>query len=276
MIEVKNVAYAYRGGKGLVFSDLNLTLEQGRVYGLLGENGVGKSTLLYLMMGLLRPSKGTVLVDEQEAWKRHSATLAQFYLVPEEIDLPSMRLSTYVDSRRPFYPKFSYEMLSDCLQEFQLPSDTNLNSLSMGAKKKVFISFGLASGARYLLMDEPTNGLDAASKKQLRRVIARYADQERSLVISTHQLHDVEAMLDHILILKDSRLLLDESAASLTGRLSFCSLTAEEMDGREVLYAERSLDGYAALCRRREGDEETPLGLELLFNATTNNINNVC
>ena len=259
----------------MVFSNLNLTLEPGKIYGLLGENGVGKSTLLYLMMGLLRPSRGTVLVEGQEAWKRHSGTLAQFYLVPEEIDLPAMRLPTYVSSRRPFYPKFSDEVLRDCLQEFQLPADVALNSLSMGAKKKVLISFGLASGARYLLMDEPTNGLDAASKKQLRRVIARYADLERSLVISTHQLHDVEAMLDHILILRDSGLLLDESAESLTGRLAFCSLTADEMEGREVLYAERSLDGYAALCRRREGDEETPLNLELLFNAATNNINNV-
>ena len=276
MIEVKNVAYAYRKGNKLVFSNMSFTLEQGKVYGLLGENGVGKSTLLYLIMGLLRPSKGTVLVDGHEAWKRHSGTLAQFYLVPEEIDLPAMRLSAYVASRRPFYPKFSDEVLGDCLQEFQLPADVALNSLSMGAKKKVLMSFGLASGARYLLMDEPTNGLDAASKKQFRRVIARYADEERSLVISTHQLHDVEAMLDHILILKDSGLQLDESAASLTSRLSFCSLTAEEMEDREVLYAERSLDGYAALCRRREGDEETPLALELLFNAATNNINNVC
>lgn len=275
MIKIENVAYAYSKCNRLVFSNLNLTLEPGKVYGLLGENGVGKSTLLYLMMGLLRPSRGTVLVEGQEAWKRHSGTLAQFYLVPEEIDLPAMRLPTYVSSRRPFYPKFSDEVLRDCLQEFQLPADVALNSLSMGAKKKVLISFGLASGARYLLMDEPTNGLDAASKKQLRRVIARYADLERSLVISTHQLHDVEAMLDHILILRDSGLLLDESAESLTGRLAFCSLTAEEMEDREVLYAERSLDGYAALCRRREGDEETPLSLELLFNATTNNINNV-
>lgn len=275
MIKIENVAYAYSKCNRLVFSNLNLTLEPGKVYGLLGENGVGKSTLLYLMMGLLRPSRGTVLVEGQEAWKRHSGTLAQFYLVPEEIDLPAMRLPTYVSSRRPFYPKFSDEVLRDCLQEFQLPADVALNSLSMGAKKKVLISFGLASGARYLLMDEPTNGLDAASKKQLRRVIARYADLERSLVISTHQLHDVEAMLDHILILRDSGLLLDESAESLTSRLAFCSLTADEMEGREVLYAERSLDGYAALCRRREGDEETPLNLELLFNAATNNINNV-
>ena len=278
MIRIENATYAYSKGNKLVFRNLSLTLERGKVYGLLGENGVGKSTLLYLMMGLLRPSKGTVLVEGQEAWKRHSGTLAQFYLVPEETDLPPMRLSTYVSSRMPFYPRFSNEVLRDCLKEFQLTLDTNLNSLSMGAKKKVLISFGLACGASYLLMDEPTNGLDAASKKQLRRVIARYADEDRSLVISTHQLHDVEAMLDHILILKDSGLLLDESAASLTGRLSFCSLTEEEMEGREVLYAERSLDGYAALCRRREGDEETPLGLELLFNAATTNINinNVC
>ncbi|MBQ7181477.1 MAG: ABC transporter ATP-binding protein [Bacteroidaceae bacterium] len=276
MIKIENVAYAYSKCNRLVFSNLNLTLEPGKVYGLLGENGVGKSTLLYLMMGLLRPSKGTVLVEGQEAWKRHSGTLAQFYLVPEEIDLPAMRLSAYVSSRRPFYPKFSDAVLRDCLEEFQLPADVALNSLSMGAKKKVLMSFGLASGASYLLMDEPTNGLDAASKKQFRRIIARYAGEGRSLVISTHQLHDVETMLDHILILKDSRLLLDESVASLTNRLSFCSLSAEEMDGREVLYAEQSVDGHAAICRRRNDEEETPLALELLFNAATNNINNIC
>lgn len=152
-----------------MFTDFSLRLEQNKVYGLLGKNGTGKSTLLYLISGLLRPAAGAVSCDSVATYKRRVETLQEIFLVPEEFDLPSMSLEKYVKLNAPFYPRFSREVLEACLKDFELTTDLKLQALSMGQKKKVFMSFALAANTRYLLMDEPTNGLDIPSKSQFRR-----------------------------------------------------------------------------------------------------------
>ena len=201
MIDVSNIKFSYPGQSSLVFNDFSLRLEQNRIYGLLGKNGTGKSTLLYLIAGLLRPGRGTVTVDGAPATERRAEMLSEIFLVPEEFDLPKCRLNEYVRLNRTFYPRFSDDILSSCLSEFGLPENPNLQELSMGQKKKVFMSFALATCTKYLLMDEPTNGLDIPSKSQFRKVVAQSMTEDRTLIISTHQVHDVEQLLDHILIL---------------------------------------------------------------------------
>ena len=267
MIDVNNISFKYAGQKDLVFDDFSLTLKEDNIYGLLGKNGTGKSTLLYLISGLLRPKKGTVCFDGIETRLRKPETLQEIFIVPEEFDLPQMSLSQYVKINRPFYPLFSTKVLEDCLKDFELTTDLNLGALSMGQKKKVFMSFALAAGTRLLLMDEPTNGLDIPSKSQFRKVIAQNMSDERTVIISTHQVHDVEALLDHILILSQRELLLNASVADLTARYAFFYRPAD--DGSPVIYAEPSLQGNAVMAERREGDAETQLNLELLFNAVT-------
>ena len=265
MIEVKNISFKYAGQKNLVFDDFSFTLKENNIYGLLGKNGTGKSTLLYLISGLLRPKKGTVSVDGIDAYKRQPEMLQELFIVPEEFDLPAMSLEQYVKINEPFYPNFSREVLEACLKDFDLTTDLKLNALSMGQKKKVFMSFALAAGTKLLLMDEPTNGLDIPSKSQFRKVVAQYMSEERTLIISTHQVHDVEALLDHILILNQQQLLLDASVSEIMEKYTFEYRMPDQMN--DALYAEPSLQGNAVIAPRKADSAETQINLELLFNA---------
>ena len=267
MIEVSNISFKYAGQKDLVFDDFSLRLEANNIYGLLGKNGTGKSTLLYLVSGLLRPKKGNVCFDGVETCKRQPETLQEIFIVPEEFDLPMMSLREYVRINMPFYPRFSQEVLENCLNDFELTTDLKLNALSMGQKKKVFMSFALAAGTKLLLMDEPTNGLDIPSKSQFRKVVAQYMTEDRMLIISTHQVHDVESLLDHILILSPQKLLLDASVAEITDKYVFEYRSPDEM--QDALYAEPSLQGNAVIAPRKADGAETQVNLELLFNAVT-------
>ena len=295
MIQLQNISFQYAGSAAPVFSQFSLSLPVGRIYGLLGPNGSGKSTLLYIMMGLLHPSEGLALVDTHDASRRERSLLQDLYIVPEEFELPPMTLADYVDTYRPFYPRFSQEVLSQCLQEFCLPESLHISRLSMGQKKKVLMAFALACGTRYLLMDEPTNGLDITSKKQFRRVIASNMTDERTIIIATHQVHDVEQLLDHVLILgvqgvlsplryesvasrraqeaQDNslaphfQLQFDATVSRLTQEYSF---TLAPQSIADALYTERTAQGYACIAPRHPDDEETPLNLELLYSAVQN------
>ena len=277
MIEVNNISFRYPGTKHNVFSNFNMSLEANNIYGLLGKNGTGKSTLLYLISGLLRPANGEVKVDGRLATDRQPEMLKEMFIVPEEFNLPSVTLDTYVKINKPFYPNFSQEVLESCLKDFELPQTLKLNELSMGQKKKVYMSFALAAGTKYLFMDEPTNGLDIPSKTQFRRVIANNMSDERTLIISTHQVHDVETLLDHILILSESEMLLNSSVSNICEHFSFEYRQPQEMDDT-VIYAEPTLQGNAVIAKRGENDDETQMNLELLFNAVATgkikNINN--
>ena len=272
MIDVKNIQYKYAGQKEQVFDNFSLQLSENNIYGLLGKNGTGKSTLLYLIAGLLRPGKGSVRVNGYESFERRPEMLKEIFIVPEEFDMPSMSLDQYVRINQPFYPQFSREVLRNCLNDFELPDSLKLNELSMGQKKKVFMSFALAAGTRLLLMDEPTNGLDIPSKAQFRRTIANNMSDDRILLISTHQVHDVESLLDHILILSQNRLLCDSSVSDVLSRYQFDYRMPSEMDD-SVIYSEPTMHGNAVMVRRNDGEGETSLNLELFFNAVTNNRN---
>ena len=266
MIEVNNISFRYPGTKHNVFSNFSMSLEANNIYGLLGKNGTGKSTLLYLISGLLRPANGEVKVDGRLATDRLPEMLKDMFIVPEEFNLPAVTLDTYVKINKPFYPNFSQEVLESCLKDFELPQTLKLNELSMGQKKKVYMSFALAAGTKYLFMDEPTNGLDIPSKTQFRRVIANNMSDERTLIISTHQVHDVETLLDHILILSESEMLLNSSVSNICEHFSFEYRQPQEMDDT-VIYAEPTMQGNAVIAKRGENDDETQMNLELLFNA---------
>ena len=209
MISIKNVTFEYVP-QHKVLEDFSLNFEEGGVYGLLGKNGTGKSTLLYLITGLLRPQKGSVEVDGMEASNRNAEMLSELFIVPEEYDLPPIALKNYVQALKPFYPRFSDELLEKCLQDFEMPVDVNLGNLSMGQKKKVYICVALAANTRYLLLDEPTNGLDILSKSLFRKVVVTGMSEDKTVIVSTHQVHDVERLLDHVVIVDQNCVLLDQ------------------------------------------------------------------
>jgi ABC-2 type transport system ATP-binding protein len=209
MISIQNIKFGYRSYQR-VLDDFSLDFGQSGIYGLLGKNGTGKSTLLYLMMGLLRPQKGDVTIDGVSASLRTPEVLREMFLVPEEYDLPRISLRGYVKAIKPFYPRFSDEILERSLASFEMTSDIDLGSLSMGQKKKIYMSVALAANTRYLLMDEPTNGLDILSKSQFRKALIESMSDDKTVIISTHQVHDVELLLDHVCIIEPNRVLLNE------------------------------------------------------------------
>lgn len=209
MITIKNLTFAY-GKKSPVLQDFSLDFQQGNIYGLLGKNGTGKSTLLYLIMGLLHAQKGEALVDGMSAKDRNPELMRKMFLLPEEYDLPAVHLSAYVSAIAPFYPNFSMELMEKCLSCFEMSSDVNLGSLSMGQKKKVYMCIALAANTPYLFMDEPTNGLDILSKSQFRKAIITAMSPEKTVIVSTHQVHDVERVLDHVVIIDRNRVLLNQ------------------------------------------------------------------
>ncbi len=266
MIEVKDMTFGYSKRGQKVFNGLNLKLESNAIYGLLGKNGMGKSTLLYLISGLLRAEKGEVTVDGIRSEARRPEVLREMFIVQEDFEMPAMKLSEYVEINAPFYPHFSQEIMDNCLKEFEMTGNPMLTSLSMGQKKKIYMSFALATGTRYLIMDEPTNGLDIPSKAQFRKVVASAMTEDRTMIISTHQVHDVENLLDHVIILDHSEILLNNSVGEICDKYVFEYRTPDDM--ADAIYAEPSLQGNAVMAPR--GDKaETTLNLELLFNATT-------
>ena len=230
MIDISNVTFEYRKGKP-VLKDFSLSFPQGGVYGLLGKNGTGKSTLLYLISGLLRPRHGEVRVDGMLSANRQPEMLREIFLVPEEYDLPSVSLKSYTRALKSFYPRFSDDLLRKCIEVFDLEMDMQLGSLSMGQKKKVYMCVALATGTRVLLMDEPTNGLDILSKSQFRKAVVQGMDEDKTVLVSTHQVHDVERLLDHVTIINGNQVLLHGPLNEDNGPVDLEKLFIETVEG---------------------------------------------
>ena len=276
MIEVKEITFRYR--RKTVFQDFSCTFGNGKVYGLLGKNGAGKSTLLYLMTGLLLPYKGQISYKGENVSQRLPSVLSDLFIVPEEFMLPGIPLKRYMSINKPFYPKFSEEQLRKNLSFFELDDNLNVNlaALSLGQKKKVFMSFALATNTSLLLLDEPTNGLDIPGKSRFKKFIASNMTDERTIIISTHQVQDIEKLIEHVVIIENSAILLDASAEDVCRNLYFVN-GASEVDAEKSLYVAASFQGYNAILPN-SGEAESNLNLETLFNAVLENpgaINNL-
>lgn len=268
MIQLKNVSFGYNSKAGL-FNDLSLDFESGKIYGLLGKNGTGKTTMIKLLTGLLHPKSGSCLADGANVFNRIPSVMNNIFIVPEEFYVPSIKMEDYVKINSPFYPRFSMEQYQTFRKEFELPANKRLNTLSYGQKKKFMLAFGLATNVKLLFLDEPTNGLDIPSKSQLRKTIALALHEDRSIVISTHQARDLDSLIDTILIIEDGKIVFNYGYDDITGKLSFeKALTIE--DENEIIYKEESLGGYKVV-RKAKSAHESLLDLELLFNAVVSN-----
>jgi ABC-2 type transport system ATP-binding protein len=271
MIDIQNLHFSYRKKK--VFTGLSLQLQPGHIYGLLGKNGTGKSTLLRNIAGFLFPDEGNINVLKFRPADRKPAFLQEVFIVPEEFHLPDISLKLFLKYQAPFYPRFSNEQFERYITEFEIPRDSTLQKMSYGQKKKVLISFGLASNVSVLLMDEPTNGLDIMSKSQFRKIMAGSMDENKCIVISTHQVKDLENLIDRVTIIDEGKILFDQTTENIARRLSFhISFDSEEI--RQALYSEPSLRGSAVISTNTEG-EESKLDLELLYKAIILNRQNV-
>ncbi|MNK85197.1 ABC transporter ATP-binding protein YtrB [compost metagenome] len=262
MIEINNLNFGYSKHKPL-FKNMSMRLSNGHIYGLLGKNGAGKSTLLKNLAGLVYAQSGKLDVMGFNPAKRQPALLAQICFIPEEFYLPPVKIDSYLKANAPFYPNFDHQYLATLLKEFDIPVTNKLIDMSYGQKKKFIIAFGLATQAKLVIMDEPTNGLDIPSKAQFRKIMASALTNERCIIISTHQVRDLDNLIDTIIMLDENDVALKASVEEITTKLTFKKV--KEID-ESIFYAEPSLSGYNAVMPNYH-HEESKLDIELLFNA---------
>jgi ABC-2 type transport system ATP-binding protein len=268
MIEIKNLSFGY-SSKKLLYKDITLSLAAGSIYGLLGKNGAGKSTLLKNIIGLLFPLRGTVNVNGHTPAKRLPSFLETIYFIPEEVYVPALTIEKYIRLFAPFYSGFNKEQFAEYLARLDVATSGKLNALSFGQQKKFVIAFALACNTEILLMDEPTNGLDIPSKKRFRKLIASVMTDERMIFISTHQIRDLDNLIDRVIIVDEGDLLLDASLDEISARLVFKNVDDVPAD-HEILYEENSLRGKAIVSENLF-KEASKINLEQLFNAITDN-----
>ncbi|WP_442846267.1 ABC transporter ATP-binding protein [Leeuwenhoekiella sp. H156] len=267
MIHIDSLEFSHVKQERL-FDDLGFKAEPGSITGLLGKNGAGKTSLLKLIAGILFPDKGTVQVLDYQPKKRHPDFLKQVYYLSEEFYLPGTSAKNYIKANSIFYPNFDHEMMLSQLQDFEIPIKNSLDKMSYGQKKKFLISFALSTKCRLLILDEPTNGLDIPSKTLFRKILAGALDENQLVLISTHQVKDVENLIDRITILNNGKIIFDQDILSISDRFQFTTLP--NLDNQTVLYSERSPGGYKVILDNPGSNSQ--VDIELLFNAITQGI----
>lgn len=261
MITIRNLNFSYNN-KAPIFTNMNMELKAGHIYGLLGKNGAGKSTLLKNMAGLVFPDNGMIKVLDFIPSNREVAFLQDVCFIPEEFHLPAVKSERFTRSNAVFYPNFDYDYFHSLIAEFEIPIGQKLADMSYGQKKKYIISFGLASGSRLVIMDEPTNGLDIPSKTQFRKIMASALKEDRCIIISTHQVRDLDNLIDSVIVLDQNRVALNASIFDIAEKVQFQKQSALSDD---VLYAESNFGGFYAMTPNVNG-EDSRVDLELLFN----------
>lgn len=262
MIQIENLSFHYRKSKP-VFSNVSTELSPGRIYGLLGLNGEGKTSLLKLLSGLLFPKEGTILVDGLPSTSRNEAFLKKLYMLSDQPASSALTIGEYVRIYSVFFGDFSHDFLDEALQQFNLQKSEYIRSLSLGQQKKFHLAFALATNTKILLLDEPTNGLDIPSKSIVRKLLVTAAAADKIILISTHLIKDVENLIDHLLIIKDSNLAFDMSLEETLRRYTFVQ-TGTAL--QNAIYKEQSLSTYRCLVENTN-QVESNIDIELLFNA---------
>lgn len=261
MIEINDLGFSYKDNK--VLENITMTLNEGCIYGLLGENGVGKTTLLTLLCGLKKPQHGSILVDGRNPFDRQPGLLgSQFYLM-DEVAPMMMKASAYAELYGRLWPDFDINRFNEIMQLFEVEPEQKMNKLSLGQLKKVYVAFALACNTKYYYLDEPTNGLDIPSKALFRKALSKYIREDATVVISTHQVRDLENIIDPIIILDKRDVLLNASIDEISDKLYFDYSGEPSTD---ALYSEM-IPGMSVQVMLNPSHAESKVNIEALFNA---------
>ena len=261
MIQIENLSYAY--GRNTVLQHISMKLQPGRIIGLLGENGVGKTTLLTLLCGLKNPLTGSIDADGRKPFDRKPSLLADQFYLPDEVMPLRLSAEAFARERGSFWPNFTMERFLDLLAGFEVEAGQRMDKMSAGQLKKTWIAFGLACHTKYYYMDEPTNGLDIPSKAQFRKALARETAEDSIVILSTHQVRDLEDIIDSIVILEARAVAVNTTIDDLSRAFRFETLDTVSPDS---LYSEMVPGGILQVLPNDEG-VETKVNIESFFNA---------
>ena len=261
MITVKDLSFAY--GSKVVLRNISMELKGGNIYGLLGENGVGKTTLLTLLCGLKKPQTGSIVTDGRDPFKREPSLLGEQFYLPDEVATAPSKACDFGSETGALWPAYDHDRFLQILSEFEVDAKQKMDAMSSGQLKKTWIAFALACNARNYFMDEPTNGLDIPSKAQFRKAITKYTAEDSVVVISTHQVRDLENIIDPVIILDKEEVLMNATLEEISAKLFFDYGNVVNPD---ALYLEKTPGGTIQVYPNATG-EESKVNIEALFNA---------
>lgn len=272
MIHIRNLSYRY-SKKVEILNDLNLEFQPGKIYGLLGKNGAGKSTLIKNITGMLFPTSGTCEIFKEIPKNRSVNFLKNLFFVPEEYYLPNLSIVELVNIYKDFYPNFDTNQFDGYIEQFKIEKHKRTTELSLGQKKKILIGFALSANTKVLIMDEPTNGLDIPSKILFRNMINDSFNKNRIVIITSHQVRDLDELIHSIIIMNDGKVLLNDDKAHIAKHLKF-QLTDAKQESTDLIYQEKVSNGFASI-KENKTDTAGYIDIELLFNAVLTNANTI-
>ena len=216
-------------GKFKALDDVSFTLPWGKIVGLLGKNGAGKSTLMRCMLGYLR-HQGKVNLDGFELAHRDHRVFDQVAFIPDVSGLDDrLTVKQSIDYYRNIHPRFNEARSKKMFAISNLPENKKVGKLSKGMKTKLYLLLTLSLDVRYLLLDEPTLGLDIAFRKEFfSTILGEFFDEQRTIFISTHQVEEIEDILQEIIFLDDGKIVVNEEIESLKSRYHVVSLRSDK------------------------------------------------
>ena len=210
MIKIENISYGYKP-KQPIFSDISLKVGSG-IYGLLGENGVGKTTLIHLICGLLFPWKGECSIDNSNSARRSPELLNRYFFLPEEMQMPTESIYQFAARHSVFYPRFSRKDCEQNLEELHIDGKQKLSAVSYGQQKKAMLAYALALHTPLTLLDEPTNDIDVNTLRALEEGLENFAG---CAVVISHDRWFLDRICTHILAFEgDSKVFYFEGSYS--------------------------------------------------------------
>ena len=281
MIRFENIGHRYKNDT--VLENINLILEEDKIYGLLGRNGVGKTTLMSLLAGARYPTEGEIFMDEEKIWENPEA-LMQIAYIPDSLPTgkeDSLKIKDRIELASLLYPNWDDEFCARLLHVFKLEPKSKVNKLSKGQQTALGLVLGLASRAPLTIFDEPAAGLDPVIRdKFYRQLLQDYETYPRTIILSTHIIDEAEKVFEDVIILKDKNVLLYESVDKILQKGKYLSGSLKEISSiigeKRIIYQDKiagqdiigiydTLEEWQIQALDVAGVKITPMGLQKTF-----------
>ena len=235
MLEMKNVAKTF--GKLKALDDLTMTVPKGSVYGLVGPNGAGKSTAIRLMTGIYRPDSGSVTLEGMPVYENPVNKLRMGYIPDDVFYFPSASMEEMRKFYKGIYPQFDDALYERLFDAFQLPKKSPIRRFSKGMQKQAAFHLSICTRPEMLILDEPVDGLDPVMRRQVwSLILSDVASQGTTVLISSHNLRELEDVCDHVGIMDHGKMLLERSLADMQGVTHKLQLVGEVPEGLTILH----------------------------------------